>query len=362
VEQAYAEIASILTSQDLAIVQERVFGSLAVRAAVLGARSRALASRRINESHTLTYVEGSPPGGIGWAGTIIHAVRRNMLDKPVEVVQFGQRATGCRWACSGIDYIVLQNLPGPEGPMACSRASREADARRAMMQAEELLRSQGLRYRDVVRTWFYLRNILEWYDEFNDVRNTLYDRFGLSQMGDCAAGLPASTGVAGCVSDESACTLDLFAAVPEFGNTVGIERLHNPRQSEATVYGSAFARAMLLRRPESCLIEVSGTAAVDESGRSLHPDNVTAQIESTLQRIASLLKPVGAGLRDISAATAFVKHAEHAAVFRGLLDKNALTSLPVVTVVADICREELLFEMDAELVLPSSRCEDNARS
>ena len=59
----------------------------------------------------------------------------------------------------------------------------------------------------------------------------------------------------------------------------------------------------------------------------------------------------GAELPDVCAATAFVKHTSGAAHFRDALHDRALDSFPAVCVVAEICRDELLFELDAEVAV-----------
>jgi hypothetical protein len=63
------------------------------------------------------------------------------------------------------------------------------------------------------------------------------------------------------------------------------------------------------------------------------------------------LSQVGAGLRDICAATVYVKRPEYADVFREMTVERSLADLPVVCIVADVCREELLFEIDAEAIV-----------
>jgi enamine deaminase RidA (YjgF/YER057c/UK114 family) len=68
--------------------------------------------------------------------------------------------------------------------------------------------------------------------------------------------------------------------------------------------------------------------------------------------VASLLDQAQASLRDICAATIFVKNGEDADVFREVTSGLGLEPFPAVCVVADVCREELLFEIDAEAVVP----------
>jgi enamine deaminase RidA (YjgF/YER057c/UK114 family) len=97
------------------------------------------------------------------------------------------------------------------------------------------------------------------------------------------------------------------------------------------------------------LIELSGTAAIDETGKSLYPEDIHAQVECTLDKIETLLDQEGATLEDIRAATVFVKHPQYASVFREIAAARGLENFPGICVVADICRDELLFEMDAEV-------------
>jgi enamine deaminase RidA (YjgF/YER057c/UK114 family) len=98
------------------------------------------------------------------------------------------------------------------------------------------------------------------------------------------------------------------------------------------------------------LIQVSGIAAINEQGRSLFPGDVRAQIDCTFDKIAALIGQEGASLQDIVAACVFVKHPEDALAHQEKAAALGLENLPAVVMVADICREELLFEIDAEVV------------
>jgi enamine deaminase RidA (YjgF/YER057c/UK114 family) len=99
------------------------------------------------------------------------------------------------------------------------------------------------------------------------------------------------------------------------------------------------------------MIQVSGTAAIDEKGKSLYVGDIRGQISCTFDKIESLLEPQGAGLEDICAATAFVKRPEFGETFRQTVAARGLEEFPCVCVVANICRDELLFEIDAEAII-----------
>ena len=130
-----------------------------------------------------------------------------------------------------------------------------------------------------------------------------------------------------------------------------IRRLTNPSQLDAFRYGSAFARASVVRNGSAALIEVSGTAAIDEHGVSLYTGDIRAQINCTFDKVAALLKQEDAELKDICSATVFVKQPEFAEIFFEIAAARGLKNFPCVCIIADVCREELLFEIDAEAVV-----------
>ena len=201
-----------------------------------------------------------------------------------------------------------------------------------------------------MRTWFYLDDILAWYPEFNRSRTAIYGQFGILPGQDNGRlKLPASTGIRGELPTGAAGALDLLAVAGPPESRPRVRQLSNPGQQDAFSYGSAFSRGALIRQPDVSLIQVSGTAAIDEQGRSLYPDDVRAQIDCTFDKIAALIGQEGASLTDIAAACVFVKRPEDALVYQERAAARGLANLPAVIMVADVCREELLFEMDAEV-------------
>jgi hypothetical protein len=73
-----------------------------------------------------------------------------------------------------------------------------------------------------------------------------------------------------------------------------------------------------------------------------------------MDRVEALVDQEGGTLKDICSATAFVKRAKDTAVFQKIAADRGLAEFPGICVVADICRDELLFELDAELALDRS--------
>jgi len=216
-------------------------------------------------------------------------------------------------------------------------------------QAEKILKAQKAAYSDIARTWLYLSGILEWYNDFNSVRNTEYGQFGIMPplSGEEPMDrliLPASTGIQGDNPAGSACVMDALAIT---GKTKPeIVQMSSKRQKDAFRYRSAFSRAACIRHAEFTEMQISGTAAIDEQGYSLYPGDFRSQALHTLENVEHLLEQENASLKDLCSATVFLKRSEDASEYWKILSELGLKDLPAVCMVADICRDELLFEID----------------
>lgn len=340
----YARIADALYDKRMEIVHERIFGSLSVEAAVLRERKAALSERQVPALGPITYVEGNPLWGEGLAGMIIHAVSTDKADN-VWTIMDGDDPCGRGWRSQGSTYLMLQNIQGGAG-------SRSGEVREMLDRAEGILRQNGASYKDVARTWLYLSEISDWYTDFNKARSEKYGEFGIMPgPGDTRLLLPASTGIGADTPSGAAASMDLLAVVENGDTTSPVRKLTNKKQLDAFRYGAAFSRGAVISEHDVTLIQVSGTAAIDEHGLSLYPGDIRSQIHCTLDKIGSLLSQEGAGLADICSATVFVKRPEYVEVFREAAAARGLEDFPAVCVVADVCREELLFEIDAEVVV-----------
>jgi enamine deaminase RidA (YjgF/YER057c/UK114 family) len=307
-------------------------------------------SQGISPDNPVTYIQGNPPWGEGLAGIIIRAVSSAGQKSNVRTITDSSVPCGRGWQLNGTKYLVLQNIQG-DSDKSDSIQNRTVQAQRMFERADRILSQHGTSYKDVLRTWIYLSDILAWYDEFNEVRNRTYHDFGIMPGQNSHLFLPASTGIQGTVLNGAPVTMDLLAVVPGDDSQPMIKRMSSTRQIEAYHYYSAFSRGILVHEPEVSMIHVSGTAAIDENGQSLYPGDIRGQIDYTLDAIDALIRQEDAGLEDVCAATVFVKRPEDIRIFREMAGSRGLENFPCVCVVADICRKELLFEIDAEAVI-----------
>jgi 2-iminobutanoate/2-iminopropanoate deaminase len=116
---------------------------------------------------------------------------------------------------------------------------------------------------------------------------------------------------------------------------------------------SSFSRGMRLDLNGLAILLISGTASIDESGRSIHIGDFRAQLRRTFQNIAALLEAEGASWKDIVRTTCYLRDIERDyEVFNEerttFYKEQGLDPLPASTgIQAILCRPELLVEIEA---------------
>jgi enamine deaminase RidA (YjgF/YER057c/UK114 family) len=350
--EIYGQIESFLHQEGLQVVHERIFGSGQCYPAIMAARTQALRDSDPIRAALLTYIQGKPLWGDGLAGLQIRAVRVGPDGGEISPVLDDGQPCGRRWNRNGTSYLMLQNLNGLAAS-APEKPDRRTQAEEMFNRACRILQAQGSTFSQVARTWIYLSKILDWYGEFNQVRNAKYRDYGLmpprTQPESSTQSVPpASTGIQGENPMGAEIVSDLLAILPRAGHAPRVEFIGNTRQKDAFRYGAAFSRGTLIQEPDLAQLQISGTAAIDEQGHSLFPNDMSSQVNRTLDNLEALMRPAGASFDKIVSATIFLKRPEDASLYWQIAAQRGLERLPAVYMVADICRPELLFEFDAE--------------
>jgi enamine deaminase RidA (YjgF/YER057c/UK114 family) len=320
--------AAVLRQHGAAILQERIFAHPSAIEALTRARTRSFGPLMDPVEPTWLAVPENACGAI--SGIQIHAVAG--CDKAT-ILSVAGRPCG-RLLCKGpLQYLVGCNLQAdsPDAP-ACQ-------ARSMLDKAEQLLTRAGGTLGDVARTWMWLGNILGWYADFNRVRSEVFAARGLLRP-DATGNLPASTGIGIGPAGQQCCTMDFVA-------TLGASRprflLGASRQGPASKYGSAFSRAAVADTPAGRTVYVSGTAAIDAAGQTTHLDDPRGQIEDTIRNVRSVLRDVGRCEQDVVQAVVYCKDARVEQLFRR---EYGNLPIPYVLAIADVCRPNLLFEIE----------------
>jgi enamine deaminase RidA (YjgF/YER057c/UK114 family) len=210
--------------------------------------------------------------------------------------------------------------------------------------AARLLARCGLDFRDVVRTWIHLRDIDRDYDALNAARREFFQQCGIERR-------PASTGVeGGPFPAEHVCALRLDAV--KRSPRRDVTTMSTPYLNEAWSYGADFSRGLKVVEANKITLHVSGTASIDEAGRTVHAGDFEAQAERMLDNIESLLGSQGAGFASLVSGVAYLKRAEDAAALRAAFARRGFDGFPCAVVEAALCRPDLLCETEAVAMLP----------
>jgi 2-iminobutanoate/2-iminopropanoate deaminase len=122
----------------------------------------------------------------------------------------------------------------------------------------------------------------------------------------------------------------------------------------------SFVRGMRVELGDCVMLFISGTASVDEKGRSIHPGDLTAQTRRAFSNIKGLLESEGADWHDVVRTTCYLAdfryYDEFNAARNQFYSDERLNPLPASTCIeARICRPELLVEIEAIAMIPKDR-------
>jgi enamine deaminase RidA (YjgF/YER057c/UK114 family) len=324
-------LAEKLNHGDTTVVRQIVFGSAAAYAATLKTLRQALEDPEL----PITWVEGAGCTNNVIAGMQVHAVtgaRVRTLGSDGVVIRIWDDALATR-------CVVNLTLP------TRTQATAPEQTREVFEKLQAGLASAGMTMKDIVRTWFYLDDLLTWYGEFNRVRNDVFARSELRPDS-----LPASTGVGGCNPMGAALSAVALVIRPHDPIARVTHFVPSPEQCPASSYGSAFSRAVEIGCDGFRRLLVSGTASIAHDGKTEHIGDTRAQIERSMQVVAAILESRRMTFADTAFATAFFKHSADVPLFADWQGRHRQQSMPVVNTRCDICRDNLLFEIELEAV------------
>jgi len=280
----------------------------------------------------VTWVQGAAcaPGPI--AGLQLHA-----FTGAVDRLTVAGRVAGSVFTDGGARQCLLGGLY-PANP-ALSRPDQTTQTLEALQTG---LAAAGFDLAEVVRTWFFLDEILSWYDDFNRARTKIYAGVKFR-----TGSLPASTGVGGRNPAGGALGLAAWALRPLDPNCYA-EEVASPLQCPAPAYGSAFSRAMEISTNGGRRLFVSGTASIAPGGKTAWTGDTGRQVQLTMDVVNAILQSRRFALTNLVRGTAYFRRPADAVVFAEWLATNHLSALPIVSAQCDVCRDDLLFELEAE--------------
>jgi len=363
--EIFTGIAEILRCRNAYILRERIFVPKKLTEELLRLRSQIYGELDDGVAATILVGNRKMTGPI--TAVQVHAI---CSDSRPEVIDVEGQPSGRILRVPGCTYLTLSSISACASPERRLRLPDKAteQARAMMVKAESALKQFNSDFFSVVRTWMWLGRILSWYGQFNRVRNKFFTERGLILQNSKFEirnskfpAMPASTGIGLRPIDGSKCAMDLIAVLQPRDSIRHLQAAG--RQQCALEYGSAFSRASRAITPAGETIFVSGTASIDANGATTHIDDPLGQIKETIKNVRAVLKDTHATDADVVQAVAYCKTAKVEQIFNDLGSRGAgrpsrgagsLRSTPPgtwrgwpwVIVICDICRPELLFEVE----------------
>lgn len=332
---AACRLAAALRQTGAAVLRHEIFGPLAAHAETLRSLQRELGV----VDWPVMWGDGGASTGGALAGMHVFAV----AGVEVRTIRWAGRPIGRVFHDGRARHCLLGDVRSAD-----LSAPKTTQAQATFENLEKALSEAGMNLAHVVRTSFLLDDILSWYGPFNTVRT---DFFRQRQIFNGL--VPASTGV-GSRNPAGAAVIAGAWAVQAADGAAPAREVLSPLQCPAPDYGSSFSRAVQLAAPGGRRLLLSGTASIAPDGRSAHPGDPGRQVALSIEVVEAILASRGLGFADVTRMTAYFKRLEDAPVFEAWIARRGLDFLPRLATQAEICRDELLFELELDAVGPTA--------
>lgn len=285
-------------------------------------------------------------------------------------VEYGVAGTVrfCRINTSGYNEYWLAGVDGGHGNETIGEKAHNAFDR--LLQAFLQL---GIGFNSIFRQWNYVERIFDFeqidgcsrqnYQLFNEARGVYYSKYRTVE------GFPAATGIG---TAFNGVTIECMAVTGD--ERVTTIAINNPKQLNSYKYGQEvlkgdpqknskqnqppqFERARLMTNGQSSRLFISGTASI-VGQETIGLDDVEKQTYVTIDNIEQLASetnlrvhyPELTGFPDKYAyVRVYVKNEEDISAVK-VICENYFGHIPMTFVKADICRADLLVEIETEMI------------
>lgn len=322
----------LLREHDAVITRMEVFGSCKAYGPFLTAMRRILGE----PCWPVMWLEGGSLNGEPLAGLHVMAVSGS----DVETLRLHGRVVGTIFSDAHARHCLL-------GDVMPSRRSavRRQQAREVFENMALALQAADMEPRHIARTWLYLDDLLSWYGDLNKARTEIFGEWELFKTG-----VPASTGIGAKNPHGAAMVAGAWASVA-FSRNHKVHEVVSPLQCPAGSYGSSFARAMEWSTPGHRRLTVSGTASIEPGGASVHQGDIRAQVDLTMDVVEAILDSRGASFRDVTRATAYIKHPKDHLCLEQWFERSGKPWFSAIGTHTQVCRDELLFEIELDTIV-----------
>ena len=216
---------------------------------------------------------------------------------------------------------------------------------------KNIINESGMNLLDnVVRTWFYVRDIDNHYTGMVESRKAFFEEHGLTPE----THYIASTGIGG-ISKEVNSLVSFDALSINKLKREQIVRMAAPENLSPTItYGGTFERGTRIRFGDRSHLYISGTASIDKNGNVIYFSDIKKQTQRTLDNIKALLDPHGAGLQDMAYLIVYLRSFKYKKKVMEVLEREIHADIPFILVESAVCRPAWLVEIEGIGIIPDS--------
>jgi enamine deaminase RidA (YjgF/YER057c/UK114 family) len=219
-----------------------------------------------------------------------------------------------------------------------------AQASAALDEVADALRLAGMEPRHLLRTWYFLNDIKRNYAALNAARDAFFDRWNVTEY-------PASTGI-GAVLPKGTQLAVMFEAVRR-GDENPAASYDSGYQCAPVTYGPRFVRANTLAVNGCRIVNISGISSIDQAGASICSRDEARIVDYVMRSFAELLRSADMAFEDICSSYVYMKSEPVRRAFEQHLSRCEL-DFPRLSNMVDICRPDLVFEIEARAIKPEA--------
>lgn len=207
---------------------------------------------------------------------------------------------------------------------------------------DELKSYNGNLYNNVLRTWFYIRDIDNNYTGMVKFRREMFEKENMTKN----THFISSTGI------EGSNAIPAILVQLNYLATMGLK----PEQVKFMVapeymiptheYGVTFERGTQVIYGNCSHYYISGTASIDKKGNVLYFNDIIKQLDRIFINIQALLEGYNASLDDMKILLVYLRDFSDYKIIDDYLKKRIPDSLPYIILHAAVCRPSWLVEIE----------------
>lgn len=242
---------------------------------------------------------------------------------------------GCEFEDEYATYYLLRILPDDD------LKSPFDETQNIFEKSQIILSHLGCDFSSTIRTWLFADDILAWYGDLNKARNQFFTDHNIFNNL-----VPASTGIGVANFFGKSIAVQVLAMKSKNGKA-SAKAANSPLQCPALNYKSSFSRGLIVGTGEYKKLYISGTASIDKDGKTIFLNDTKKQLEFTMKVVKAILKDAGMDWINAVSSIAYFKYKEDFHLFDNYCRAENL-KLPHIKLQADVCRDDLLFEIEMD--------------